>query len=84
MKICLKNLREEYAQCDFTMSDPVVSYRETVGNTSGQTCLANRIYLVAEPLEEELSVASEKGTKEHAKVLREKYSWDESNARTIR
>ena len=58
--------------------------------TSGQTCLAkspnkhNRIRLAAEPLEEELSVASEKGTKEHAKVLREKYSWDESNARTIR
>merc|ERR1711865_167500 len=30
VEICLKDLREEYAQCDFIMSDPVVSYRETV------------------------------------------------------
>merc|ERR1719506_2177257 len=29
VEICLKDLREEYAQCDFIMSDPVVSYRET-------------------------------------------------------
>merc|ERR1712187_356852 len=62
VEICLKDLREEYAQCDFTVSDPVVSYRETVTQTSNQTCLAkspnkhNRIYLVAEPMEEELNV----------------------------
>merc|ERR1711920_89841 len=30
VEICLKDLREEYAQCDFSVSDPVVSYRETV------------------------------------------------------
>merc|ERR1711998_718398 len=40
VEICLKDLREEYAQCDFSVSDPVVSYRETVNETSGQTCLA--------------------------------------------
>jgi len=34
VEICLKDLREEHAQCDFVMSDPVVSYRETVGGTS--------------------------------------------------
>merc|ERR1712151_162125 len=56
VEICLKDLREEYAQCEFNVSDPVVSYRETVTNTSAQTCLAkspnkhNRIYLVAEPM----------------------------------
>merc|ERR1711881_5102 len=60
VEICLKDLREEYAQCDFVMTDPVVSYRETVTQESSQTCLAkspnkhNRIYLVAEPLGEEL------------------------------
>jgi len=42
VEICLKDLREEYAQCDFVMSDPVVSYRETVGALSDQTCLASR------------------------------------------
>merc|ERR1711957_1096349 len=54
VEICLKDLREEYAQCEFTVSDPVVSYRETVNETSSQTCLAkspnkhNRIYLTAD------------------------------------
>merc|ERR1711963_370244 len=62
VEICLKDLREEYAQCEFTVSDPVVSYRETVTETSNQTCLAkspnkhNRISLQAEPMPEELSV----------------------------
>merc|ERR1712185_391897 len=67
VEICLKDLREEYAQCDFVMSDPVVSYRETVSGTSSQTCLSkspnkhNRLYVVAEPLGEELSIAMEDG-----------------------
>merc|ERR1712072_1448362 len=67
VEICLKDLREEYAQCDFIMSDPVVSYRETVGSTSNQTCLAkspnkhNRMYVVAEPMGEELCKAIEEG-----------------------
>merc|ERR1712084_186067 len=87
VEICLKDLREEYAQCDFSVSDPVVSYRETVNETSSQTCLAkspnkhNRIYLVAEPLGEELNVEIEGGKlgpkadpKERNKILREKFS----------
>merc|ERR1712185_290453 len=67
VEICLKDLRDEYAGCDFVMSDPVVSYRETVGDNSNQTCLAkspnkhNRIYLVAEPLDEEVSKGIEDG-----------------------
>mmetsp|Transcript_5047 Transcript_5047/g.11122 ORF Transcript_5047/g.11122 Transcript_5047/m.11122 type:complete len:837 (-) Transcript_5047:124-2634(-) len=96
VEICLKDLRDEYAQCDFIMSDPVVSYRETVGGTSNQTCLAkspnkhNRIYLVAEPLAEELSVLIEDGkagpkadAKERTKILREQFEWDENSARKI-
>merc|ERR1712226_1193267 len=35
VEICLKDLKEEYAQCDFIVGDPVVSYRETVQETSG-------------------------------------------------
>mmetsp|Transcript_43214 Transcript_43214/g.134410 ORF Transcript_43214/g.134410 Transcript_43214/m.134410 type:complete len:838 (-) Transcript_43214:249-2762(-) len=96
VEICLKDLREEYAQCDFAVSDPVVSYRETVTETSSQTCLAkspnkhNRIYLVAEPMTEELSVDIENGklgpkaeAKERARMLREKYDWDDNQARKI-
>jgi elongation factor 2 len=93
VEICLKDLRDEYAQCDFIVSDPVVSYRETVNGTSSQTCLAkspnkhNRIYLQAQPMDEELSKAIEDGTvgpkadpKERAKVLQEKFDWDKQAA----
>merc|ERR1719230_1962334 len=93
VEICLKDLREEYAQCDFIMSDPVVSYRETVNSTSSKTALAkspnkhNRIYLEAEPLDEELSKAIEDGkagpkaeAKERKKLLKEKFSWDDNEA----
>jgi len=95
VEICLKDLKDEYAQCDFIVSDPVVSYRETVGGTSSQTCLAkspnkhNRIYLVAEPMDEELSKAIEDGAvgpkadpKERAKILTEKFDWDKQVAQT--
>merc|ERR1711939_835500 len=96
VEICLKDLREEYAQCDFVMSDPVVSYRETVTQESSQTCLAkspnkhNRLYVVAEPMDEDLSKAIEDGpagpkadAKERAKLYREKFDWDENAARKI-
>merc|ERR1712137_320324 len=96
VEICLKDLREEYAQCDFSVSDPVVSYRETVNETSSMTCLAkspnkhNRLYIVAEPMDEELCKAIEDGpagpkaeAKERAKLYREKFDWDENTARKI-
>merc|ERR1719262_702094 len=96
VEICLKDLREEYAQCEFTVSDPVVSYRETVGELSTQTALAkspnkhNRIYLTAEPMSEEISKDIEDGklgpkadAKERAKRFRDTYEWDENAARKI-
>jgi len=96
VEICLKDLRDEYAQCDFVMSDPVVSYRETVTGPSSQTCLSkspnkhNRLYVVAEPMAEELCNEIEDGkmgpkaeAKEKARTLREKYDWDENHARKI-
>merc|ERR1712226_505469 len=96
VEICLKDLREEYAQCEFIVSDPVVSYRETVNDTSNQTCLAkspnkhNRMYVIAEPMSDELCAAIEDGkagpkadAKERAKFLRESFKWDENAARKI-
>merc|ERR1712228_656700 len=50
----------------------------------------NRLYVVAEPMSEELSQEIEKGTagpkaeaKERAKLLREKFEWDDNQARKI-
>merc|ERR1719198_2659322 len=94
VEICLTDLRNEYAQCEFTVSDPVVSYRETVAEKSSVTCLAkspnkhNRIYMVAEPLDEELAKEIEEGPagpkvdpKERAKLLKDKFSWDDTSTR---
>merc|ERR1711963_797934 len=56
VEICLKDLREEYAQCEFTVGDPVVQYKETVTDESKVQCLSkspnkhNRIYMRAVPL----------------------------------
>merc|ERR1712085_203451 len=96
VEICLKDLREEYAQCDFVMSDPVVSYRETVGALSNQTCLSkspnkhNRIYLQAEPMSDELATLIESGKagpkadpKERTKILKDTFDWDANAAQRI-
>jgi len=95
VEICLKDLRDEYAQCEFTVSDPVVSYRETVGELGSQALAKspnkhNRIYLTAEPMSDELCKDIEDGKagpkaepKERAKFFREKYEWSESDARKI-
>merc|ERR1719298_176073 len=96
VEICLKDLRDEYAQCDFVMSDPVVSYRETVGGESNQTCLSkspnkhNRLYVIADKLSEELTKEIEDGKcgpkadiKDKVKILKEKYDWDDNSARKV-
>merc|ERR1712156_1039102 len=96
VEICLKDLREEYAQCDFSISDPVVSYRETVGAESSVTVLAkspnkhNRIYLKAQPMDEEVAKDIEDGKlgpkadpKERVKLFKEKYEWSDTEARKI-
>merc|ERR1712166_1308742 len=96
VEICLKDLRDDYAQCDFVMSDPVVSYRETVMEESSCTCLAkspnkhNRLYMVAEKLSEELAGDIENGKigpkadpKERARIMKDKFDWDDNSARKI-
>merc|ERR550537_1967834 len=95
IEICLKDLRDEYAQCDFSVGDPVVSYRETVQELGSQALAKspnkhNRIYLTAEPIQEEVAVEIEAGVlgpkaeaKERSKVFREKYDWSEEDARKI-
>jgi len=93
VEICLKDLRDDFAGVDFHVSEPVVSYRETVSTTSSMTCLSkspnkhNRLFVEAEPLAEELSLEIEAGTcgakseaKEKVKNMCEKYDWDKNHA----
>jgi elongation factor 2 len=97
VEICLKDLRDDYVKgIELIISDPVVSYRETVTAESSIMALAkspnkhNRLYMKAEPINNELTDEIENGKmgskadpKERAKVYAEKYDWDVNHARKI-
>ncbi|KAJ6444324.1 elongation factor 2 [Purpureocillium lavendulum] len=96
LEICLKDLEEDHAGVPLIISDPVVQYRETVQGKSSMTALSkspnkhNRLYMVAEPIDEELSLAIEAGKvsarddfKARARVLADDFGWDVTDARKI-
>lgn len=68
LEICLKDLQEDYmGGTDVKISEPVVSYRETVSAESSTQCLSkspnkhNRLYLSACPLESGIPEDVEEG-----------------------
>ncbi|KAG9203357.1 hypothetical protein B5807_02726 [Epicoccum nigrum] len=96
LEICLKDLEEDHAGVPLRISDPVVQYRETVAGKSSITALSkspnkhNRIYMIAEPLDEEVSLAIEAGKiaprddiKTRARLLADEHGWDVTDARKI-
>ncbi|KAJ7500790.1 P-loop containing nucleoside triphosphate hydrolase protein [Mycena galericulata] len=96
LEICLKDLEEEYAGVALKVSQPVVTYRESVNAESSIVALSkspnkhNRLYLKAMPLGEELTVAVEDGTvsaqddfKSRARLLTDEYNWELGDARKI-
>jgi len=96
IEICLKDLVEEYAKCEIKKSDPVVTYKETVNNTSSQICLSkspnkhNRIYVQATPLGDELTngieaedITYKEDQKTRSRKLADKYGWDVNEAKKI-
>ena len=54
---CLQDLRELYAEVEVKVADPVVSFCETVVETSSLKCFAetpnkrNKVTMIAEPLD---------------------------------
>ena len=96
LEICLKDLVDDYAKIEITKSDPVVPYKETVTTKSSQICMAkspnkhNRLYVVAEPLNEDLVKEIEDGNikpsddyKVTARTLIDKYEWDQHDAKKV-
>ena len=96
LEICLKDLEEDHAGIPLRISDPVVSYRETVTTESSMTALSkspnkhNRLYVTASPMEEDLSLAIEGGKitprddfKARARLMADEYGWDVTDARKI-
>ena len=97
LEICLKDLKEEFCGgIELITTDPVVSFRETVSQTSNQICLSkspnkhNRLYMTAEPFADGLADAIDDGKvgprdeeKARAKILQTEYGWDADAARKI-
>lgn len=96
LEICLKDLEEDHAGIPLIISDPVVAYRETVTAKSSIQALSkspnkhNRIYMVAEPMDEELALEIENGRvsprddpKTRARNLADNFGWDVTDARKI-
>jgi elongation factor 2 len=98
LEICLKDLQDDFMNgAPLKISEPVVSFRETVTQPSSQQCLSksankhNRLYCVGVPIAEELcpeldnggTCASDVDVKVRAKLLAEKYEWDAGDARKI-
>lgn len=88
LEICLKDLQEDFMKgAPIRVSEPVVSYRETVTERSSEVCLSksankhNRLHCVVEPMGMDLQEAIEDGkivsnpkdVKAQTKVLGEDY-----------
>jgi elongation factor 2 len=97
LEICIKDLQEEFmGGAELKVSEPVVSYRETVTGESTEVCLSkspnkhNRLYCVAVPFAEGLPEAMDSGAvsarddpKNRARKLAEEFEWDVTEARKI-
>jgi len=96
LEICLKDLEEDHACIPIKVSDPVVSYRETVSEESDRVCLSkspnkhNRLYMKAVPMPDGLADDIDKGdvtprqeVKERARYMAEKYDYDVTEVRKI-
>jgi len=97
LEICIKDLQEEFmGGAELKVSEPVVSFRETVTAESSQVCLSkspnkhNRLFCVAVPFAEGLPEVIDKGEigprddpKVRARRLAEEFGWDVAEARKI-
>ncbi|KAK3391046.1 P-loop containing nucleoside triphosphate hydrolase protein [Podospora didyma] len=96
LEICLNDLENDHAGVPLIISDPVVQYRETVAGKSSITALSkspnkhNRLYMIAEPMDEELAKTIESGKigprddfKARARILADEFGWDVTDARKI-
>jgi len=97
LEICLKDLQDDFMNgAPLIISEPVVSFRETITADSSVQCLSksankhNRIFCRGAALTEELSLDIEEGKagadadpKVRARFLADNYSWDVADARKI-
>ena len=96
MEICLNDLRDFAKGVEILVSEPVVSFRESINTSSYIQCMAkspnkhNRIFMTAQNINEDLVNDIESGAfdvkmdlKERNKLLVDKYGWELEEARKI-
>ena len=97
LEICLKDLQDDFmGGAEIRISDPVVSFRETVTDTSDHVVMSkspnkhNRLYMTARPMEDGLAEAIDDGKvgprddpKLRSKILSEEFGWDKDMAKKI-
>lgn len=94
LEICLSDLQNDYMNgAEIVVSQPVVSFRETVSEKSSHTVMSksankhNRLYFEARPLGSELTDAIESGKlidpKARSKTLVEDFGWEKDIAKKI-
>jgi len=96
LEICLQDLQQEFMGTQVKISDPVVSFRETMQGKSSQTCLAksankhNRLFITGEGITPELCKAIDDGdiyptadAKIQGRKMADEFGWDVTEARKI-
>jgi len=96
LEICLKDLQEDFMGCEVKISEPVVSFRETITSESNQICLSkspnkhNRLYVTSKPLPDGLVAEIDEGKvtarddpKLRGRHLADTYGMDITEARRI-
>ena len=96
LEICLQDLQQEFMGTEVKISDPVVSFRETMTGKSDQTCLAksankhNRLFVEGEGISTELCTAIDDGditptadAKIQGRKMADEFGWDVTEARKI-
>ena len=92
----MHDLREVYGEVEVKVADPIVSFRETVLESSSIKCYAdttnkrNRLSFLAEPLDEGLAETLEKGyvkptwePKKLGRFFQTRYNWDLLSSRSV-
>jgi len=96
LEICLKDLKDDFTGIELIISEPVVSFRETVTEESSIEVLSkspnkhNRLHMRAVPMKEELVILIEKGeitpkddVKKRGKILTTDFEWEEDHTKKI-
>jgi len=96
LEICLKDLQDDYMGVELKISEPVVSFRETIIEEGTKICLSkspnkhNRVFARCEPLSDEVcndiegdKIGPRDDPKTRGRYMADEHEWDITDARKI-